>query len=190
MATYSYGDLAKELREKDARLQDRVVEIIRREVKVKAPRIIQREIAASAPRQPVDRGTYRRSFRFEDVRGGATMYNFSPHAPIIEAGRRPGARMPPLDVILEWVRRKRIGTALVGPVRPLMGPERRGKGVRRRSARKDAVERQQRWIALQIARKIKARGLPAHMIVTHASEIVDDGIRRAVAKLLGKGGAE
>lgn len=179
---YTFDQLAKEMREQDSRLVDVAVETIRRTVKLRGPRLVQEEITGLAPRAPVDRGTYRRAFKFEDIPGGAVAYNSSPHAPIIEDGRRAGARMPPLGVILEWVKRKKIGAEVKGPVQAFSGPRQRG--GKNRSDRARAVENQQHWIALQIARKIKARGLPAHHILRLASDKLEVLIRGELAKLI------
>lgn len=181
---FSFDQYAKQLRE-DGRLVEDAIKVIRKTVKLNGPRLVQAEIQAVNPHQPVDRGTYKRSWKFEGIPGGAVAYNFSPHAPIVELGRRPGARMPPLDVILDWVRRKHIGQQIHGPVQQQYGPHQ--KGARRRSDRARAVEAQQRWIALQIARKIKARGLPAHHILKLASDKLVELIGEELAKELGEG---
>lgn len=182
---YTFEQATKLLREKDNHLVDTAVQTIRRDVKLHGPRLVQAEITSLTPRAPVDRGTYRRSFKFEDIPGGAAAYNFSPHGPIVEDGRRAGARMPPLDVILAWVKRKKIGAEIKGPVQAFSGPRQRG--GKNRSDRVRAVEAQQHWIALQIARKIKARGLPAHHILKLASDKLELLIGEDLAKVLNEG---
>lgn len=179
---FTFEQYAKQLRDKDFHLVDEAVTVIRKTVKLHGPRLVQAEIAAVSPHIPVDRGTYRRSFRFEDIPGGAVAYNFSPQAPVIELGRRPGARMPPLQVILEWVKRKKIGERIQGPVQQQSGPRQRG--GRNVSDRRRAVENQQHWIALQIARKIKARGLPAHHILQLAGDKLAKVVGQELAKML------
>ena len=207
MKTFTFEEYARELRQGDTRVVDQAVAVIRKTVKLAGPRAVQAEIEAISGRRPVDRGTYRRSFRFEDITGGAVAYNFSPYASIIERGRRPGGKMPPVDLIAEWVRRKRIGVQYgpVGVRQSLRGPGRftsgvgKGKqgpsqqiarsGPRRLivSARKASrlSEKQARGIAFVIARAIARRGLPAHMIVARASEVIDEKVREALAKELG-----
>ena len=169
--TFSYSEFAKELREKDFHLVDRARAVIRKEVKLNGPRLVQAEIEEVQPRRPIDRGTYRRSFRFEDIKDGATMYNFQKYAPIIEGGRRPGSKMPPLRQIEDWVRRKRIGVQS-GPLRP---------GEKRRRPTPAMI----RSIAYVIARAIKARGLPAYHIVGNASATLDRLVRNALTRELG-----
>lgn len=178
--TFTFESYAKEL-EKEAELPKRALEVIRRVVKLEGPRAVEAEFSALT-QAPVDRGTYRRDFRFENTKDGATMYNFALYAAIIEWGRRPGAKAPPIQAIFEWVKRKGIGSSLIGPVQQVHGP--RQQGGRRRSDRQDAVERQQWWIAIEIARKIKARGLPPHLILDKAAYHVDVKIREEIDKLL------
>lgn len=179
MGSFDYKSYSRSLKQ-DADVVPRAVATIRRTVKLHAPRIARAEVQSLRPRQPVDRGSYNRSFRVDDIDGGCVFYNFSTHAPMIEDGRRAGARMPPLDVIFEWVKRKRIGATLIGPVQPIHGP--RQKGARNISARGDAVQRQQLHIAMQIARKIKARGIPGHMIVSITSTKVDAILRQEIER--------
>ena len=171
---------------KDAKLVTGAVEVIRKTVKLHGPRAVQEEISALA-RAPVDRGTYRRSFHFDDIPLGATAYNFAPYAVVIEDGRRPGQRMPPIDVIFEWVKRKGIGRDFIGPAQRQVGPIQRG--ARRRSDRQVEVSRQQWGIALAIARKIKARGLPAHHILRLAAVEIDRAVREAIDDFLAGRGA-
>jgi hypothetical protein len=54
----------------------------------------------------VDTGFYKKSFFVRSTRNGAELVNTAPYAGVIEHGRRPRATMPPLDAIVEWVRRK------------------------------------------------------------------------------------
>ena len=57
---------------------------------------------STKPRPPVDRGTYRRSFRVGKTPDGALVYNPLPYAAVIEFGRRAGSRPPPIDTIIEY----------------------------------------------------------------------------------------
>lgn len=174
--------LARDLEATGRGLLAEVVEVVRTTVKLHAPAIAQSLIDGEDPK-PVDRGTYRRSFRAQDVRNGVVFYNSAAHGPIIEDGRRPGARMPPVDVLLDWVRRKGLGRELVGPVKASAGPRQRG-AKRGPSDRSRAIAAAQYGIALSIARKIKARGLPAHHILARVearlTPIVHEKIDNAV----------
>lgn len=209
--TFTFDQFAEELR-KDAELAKEAVKVVRTAVKLHGPMVVQAEIASVA-RAPVDRGTYKNSFRFEDIPDGAVAYNFQMYAPIIEYGRRPGARMPPVQAIYEWVRRKQIGTEFTGPIQAAAayGPVRREtlvedarlaalghgtkkirvsrpRGPSRGALVKDAVFKQQWGIALAIARKIKAHGLPAHLILESAAAKIDRAIVEEIDMLLEKHG--
>lgn len=51
-------------------------------------------------------GTYERSFIVGVIVNGARLTNTAEHAGIIEWGRRPGRRPPPVGVILQWMMEK------------------------------------------------------------------------------------
>lgn len=164
METFSFKNYGEQLR-KDAGLVPEAVKRIRKVVKLHGPRLVQAEISGLT-RPPVDRGTYRQSFKFDDTRDGAVAYNFAPYAPIIEYGRRPGQKAPPIDVIAAWVLRK---------------------GIAKKTSRTfatDAQWRAARGIAYAIARQIKRRGLPALMILQHAAVGIDEEIRKEIDGLL------
>jgi hypothetical protein len=63
-------------------------------------------VATAQPRQPVDRGEYRRSFAAAKVPDGAVLYNSAAYAGVIEYGRRPGQKRPPTKALTAWVLRK------------------------------------------------------------------------------------
>lgn len=182
---FTFEEYAKEFNKSMVHRVEDAVDIIRTNVKLHGPRLVQAEIQAVTPRQPVDRSTYKRSWRFEDIPGGAVMYNFSGHASIIEDGRRPGGRMPPLSVIADWVRRKGIGLR-AGPVQQVT----RVVGGRVITGRRGFNRRSKaelRSIAFVVARAIKARGLPAHHIMRLAGEKLDVIVQGELAKGLGHG---
>lgn len=81
--------------------------------------------------------------------------------------------MPPLSVIMDWVRRKGIGLRA--------GPKQRGRGFKRRT------DSELRGIAFVIARRIKARGLPAHHILQLAGEKLARVVGEELGKSLGQG---
>lgn len=141
------------------------VKVIRKTVKLHGPRLIQEEIADVQPHVPVDRGTYRREWHFDDVPHGAVVYNSASHAAIIEDGRRPG-RMPPVDVIAAWVRRKKL----------VYLPWRKGR----------LQQQDIRQAAFRIALAIKKRGLPARHILKFASARLDRVIHAELAKGVAK----
>lgn len=53
-----------------------------------------------------DRGGFRRSWQALPTERGATLRNNAPYAGVVEEGRRPGSRMPPLRVVQRWAARK------------------------------------------------------------------------------------
>jgi hypothetical protein len=59
-------------------------------------------------RHKVDTGRFRNAWKASPLKNGAMLSNDTPYAAVIEAGRRPGARMPPLGPIEAWARRKKI----------------------------------------------------------------------------------
>lgn len=176
MEEFTFKNYGVQLK-KDAALVPEAVKTIRRVVKLHGPRLVQAEIS-ELTKPPVDRGTYRRSFKFEDTKDGAVAYNFAPYAPVIEFGRRPGMKAPPLAAIMAWIERKGIGRQ--------MGPKQRGPGGRSAVLRRKA---QVRGLAYVIARQIKRRGLPALLILQHAAHNIDAEIQKAIGKLTSDGGA-
>lgn len=159
MSTYNYAEMARLFREEEGKTVDDAVATIRRTVKLHGPRLIQEEISQIQPNAPVDRGTYRRSWKFEDIPGGATVYNFTPYAAVIEDGRRPGAKAPPLAVIQAWLLRKGIV---------------KGRG---KTAAANA-----RAMAFVVARAIKRRGLPGRHILRFASQRLDKIVQAELAR--------
>ncbi len=177
--TFTYDDFVKDFA-KEAALPKEAVKVVRQTVKLEGPRQVQRQIEALHP-PPVDRGTYRAGFRFEDIPGGAIAYNHTKQGAVIEDGRRAGGRMPPIDVIAEWVKRKGIGLQYQ-PVAPRRGGGRLALAARRRARRlTDAAARS---IAFMIARSIKARGLPPKLVLDKASHHIDEKVREAIDRLL------
>ena len=130
---------------------------------------IQNEIIPNLEPPPVDRGLYRAGWRHKAVKGGAEVYNSTPHAPFIEHGVRAenvkvGRRM--IDALAAWVLRKGIA----------------GKG---RGAKAEA-----RQIAWAIAMKMKERGIFARgkgfrvleKAVAHVGRFLDEEFKREVAR--------
>lgn len=54
----------------------------------------------------MDRGRYKRSWKAGQHPEGAWIYNDAPYAAVIEHGRRPGARRPPVKALIAWCKRK------------------------------------------------------------------------------------
>jgi len=87
----------------------------------------------------MDTGYYLRAWESSSTADGARVYNVSPYAGVIEHGRRPGARMPPVQVIARWLQRAR--------------------GLSRKEA--EAA-------AFPVARAIAARGIAGKQVMTKA----------------------
>lgn len=136
---------------------------MRRTARTYGPRLAQTAVDAAQPK-PVDRGTYRRSFQAEDTPDGVLFGNVSPHAGLIEEGRRAGAPMPPLAPIAAWAQRKKIAL--------------RGKSVKRQKA---AMR-----IAYVIARAIARRGIPGHHIMAKVDKQLRVLVNMAVKEALSK----
>jgi hypothetical protein len=163
-----------------------VLDAVRLTVRSHAPRLALEAVARVRPHQPVDRGTYRRSFKVENLPTGVSFYNYSPHAGIIELGRRPGARMPPIEVIEAWVWRK---------FRVQLAQARReaGKvlGARKKDYAKqrvilDAESQAVKRMAFLVARKIKSKGLPAHRIMKQVEDQLKPMVHKAIRDALAK----
>lgn len=56
----------------------------------------------------VDTGRLINSFRVDPIPTGATLSNDAPHFLPIDQGRSPGEAPPPIEPILEWVKRKQL----------------------------------------------------------------------------------
>src|SRR5689334_12091271 len=107
MASIKLEDASSFVVKGHARRIQEAVETVRRLVRLQGPRAVQEAVDATSP-LPVDRGTYRRSFRYDDIPRGIALANSAPYASVIEHGRRPGARQPPTSAIADWVRRKGV----------------------------------------------------------------------------------
>lgn len=144
----SIQDLPKALRERSQKRYAAAVKAIQVGAALHAPAEIQASIDATQPRAPVDRAEYRRSWQTRSTDDGAQVYSTSPYASVIEWGRRPGARMPPVKAIAAWVARKGLVSG------------------RTQSDREGAAA----GLAFAIARKIARQGLPAKRVLERARQ--------------------
>lgn len=110
---------------------------------------------------PVDTGAARQSV-FTETRGTSlegmrgTVASPLAYTVVLEKGRRPGQKMPPVMSIMLWVHRKKlVGSYSIKTHRRL--------GSRSRQAREDY---QVAWL---IARALGRRGLPAHKMFENAA---------------------
>lgn len=145
------------LRQLQAKLKERIREdrkLIQAAALDTAAWGIQRAVALTDADGLVDRGQYKAAWKFGKTARSAYIANNSPIAGVIEHGRRPGAKPPPLGPILAWVRRHRLGAQF-------------GHGTGKRL--KTGALRGQKAREMQIARAIQIaigkRGLRPHFIL-------------------------
>ena len=105
----------------------------------------------------VNTGHYKRSWKVEALPDGARLYNDAPYAAVIEYGRRPGARHPPLAAIRDWAMR-RLGLS----------------------------QEQAQRAAFPIARAIAKRGLLPRQVLTQQLPAITEWLREAVETELAK----
>jgi len=115
------------------------------------------EIAKTVP-SPVDMGTYRWSWKSQDLPRGAMIFNTQLYASVIEGGRRPGARMPPAAVLGEWARRKGL----------------------LRDVPKGDMNAAMRSIGFALARSIARKGIPAKNVLGRVVERLVPEMRKAI----------
>lgn len=133
----------------------------------------------------VDQGGYRAGWKARRIAGGAETRNDAPHAGIMEHGRRPGQRRPPLEPILAWVRRRFPAGAIRerARVRTL-----KGGGTLRdvpRFGRADILAEQRR-IAFAVQRLIGLRGMKPHFIMRRSRQAMQGWWRAAVRRRIGR----
>lgn len=119
---------------------------IRNGMRLYAEQHVQRSID-SFSRPPVSTGAYRRSWHVEDTKEGSRIYNPLPYAPVIEYGRRAGARQPPTKALIPWVIKKGL-------------------------VRGGNVQAKARGLAFVIARSIAKKGTPARPVLRRAMKQV------------------
>jgi hypothetical protein len=137
----------------EAQLQHRLVAIKSRAALSAAQRsvaLMQQRTRQAPPANPsgigqggaVNTGNYLRRWRAMRQANGASVYNPTPYAGVIELGRRPGSRMPPVGIIARWIQR-RLSVSI-------------------------EVARQSAFI---IARAIAERGLLGRRVMTHPTAL-------------------
>lgn len=174
-------DVEFEILEDAAARRLAVVSAIRETVQMHGPRIFQEEVDRTQP-LPVDRGEYRRHTEAVDLPGGAALLNTSPHGPIVEWGRKPGSRFPPMDVIERWVRRKfRLRLKDYSGRRKTVN-ERTWYGGRRKRRLTSARDRAIKGITFVIARKIARDGIPGKHVMLRTEHRLTPLVNEAVGR--------
>lgn len=98
----SYGDLPRYYR----RLGERMLPAMRRGAIRGALRAVSTLQRATSAAGVFNTGYYKRAWTFSPIEDGARVYNQAPYAAVIEYGRRPGARFPPRNAIIDFAQRK------------------------------------------------------------------------------------
>lgn len=111
-----------------------------------------------------DTGSYVQSWKAEKLPDGASLYNSSAHAPIVEMGRGAGS-WPPLDPIALWVSRKLSVESTPG----------------------ETNAQANRRVAFLVARKIKTKGIKAKSVLGESLEKLGQILEKELAKVPGKG---
>lgn len=104
-----------------------------------------------------DRGGYRRGWKARATSNGAILMNDAPYSPIIEDGRRPGARRPPLAVIERWAKRKLALTSeeakrAAFPIAQAIG----ARGIKGKHVLRDAVPALVKIVQQEVERELRA----------------------------------
>lgn len=110
----------------------------------------------------VNTGAFLQAWSSQTTRSGARIFNSASYAAVVEYGRRPGATMPPIAPLQQWVLRKLAKK--VGITKLLGKTAGRARGAGGADVRLAAAH----GIALSIARAIKHRGLKGRGI-THSA---------------------
>lgn len=140
-------------------------------------------IMSSSPRAPVDTGLLRNSISYR-VHADGLSVDIGPAPPateraaVMELGRRPGARMPPIDPIFQWVHRKGIATRFLMGRKRQLARERSltrkvSRGGKKLSVGKKAILRDVELdLAFAIQRSIKKKGIAPRRFMRRAEPIV------------------
>lgn len=122
-------------------------------------------VSESDRKRVTNTGNFRRAWKSDRVvevdpgttetRRGVHVWNAAPYSGVVEEGRRPGARMPPLEPIARWAQRKfRI-------------PYSRARGL-----------------SFAIARKIAREGIPGRFVLRDATRQLENTLREEVRREL------
>lgn len=109
----------------------------------------------------VNTGFYRQAWKYMPTPDGSQVFNQAPYAGVIELGRRPEKKQPPLEAIARWAQRK-LGL----------------------------TEKQAWHAAVPIARAIAKKGIPGRYVLQGANEAIEgfviaevtDELKKALAK--------
>lgn len=149
-------------------------------------------------------GTYERSFVVVPTPDGAILANSSEHAGIVELGRRPGRRPPPVQVILLWMQEKGMipkmaipsQRTFVAKAMKIMRQSKLDAGTRRRirgkveeNARQQRLTEREQFIlfawnrARKIAKSIGIHGIKPHWVLGRTTVDITRFLRSELRKL-------
>jgi hypothetical protein len=148
--------LRRLIRDKEKELQGDALEVVTRGVA--------HAVALTNADGLVDQAAYKRGWRAKRIPGGASLDNAAPHAGVLERGRRPGARRPPLAPILAWVKRKFPAA----------------------TGRKKDISAEHRRIAFAVQAIIGKRGTKPHFVMRRTRKAMQEWWRAAVRKRIGR----
>jgi len=147
------------------------------ETDVAATSAVAQRVAGEA--SPVFRGTLANSIQVQpvlsiDATAGLSITGGietgAPHAIVMEEGRRPGARMPPLQAIRRWVELKirRGDMQMPADIGDMSTQLRSDAGPRTRRRRKRSTESRVKGLAFVIARSIARKGIKGRLFMRKA----------------------
>lgn len=168
MHTIKAKDLADHVDKSLRGWHKKALETLQTTAELRAPLHFQTEIVRAQPQQPVDRERYKGAFHVRRIKNGALLYNTAPYSGVLEYGRRRGAKMPPIDIIMKWAKRK--GIAKPSQKQMSAYAKRKEKNPNARPPKANLTPSQWRSLAFMIARKIASRGLPRNgkpMMILH-----------------------
>ena len=144
-------------------------------------------ITETIPRSPIDTGLMRQGIGWE-VDQERMSVRIGPQPPVydrtsvMELGRRPGARRPPFNAILDWVHRKQIALKfLMGRVRQQkkerLMEQKKGKGGAKLKFGKKAVRKEVEIdLAILIVRSIARKGIKGRFFFKRALALLKEQI--------------
>jgi hypothetical protein len=149
-------------------------------------------------------GTYERSFVVVPTPDGAILANSAEHAGIVELGRRPGRRPPPVQVILLWMQEKGMIPKMSIPSQRTFvakamkiarssgldaGTRRRIRGKVEENARQQRLTEREQFImfawrrAAKIAKNIGIHGMKPHWVLGRTTADIKRFVRAELPKL-------
>lgn len=149
-------------------------------------------------------GTYEKGFVTGVTVAGAYLANSAEHAGIIELGRRPGRRPPPVMIILQWMMEKGMIPKMPGlsqksfvsralktmrSVVPDRASQKRIRGRVEEGARRQRLSEREQFIqfawrrAWMIAKSIGVHGMKPHWVLGRTTADINRFLRTEIRKI-------